>query len=149
MTDLFSGTKKKSTLPPKKAVLFADGGARGNPGPAGAGCILLDEDKKMIAQDSVWCGIQTNNFAEYTGLIRGLELALENKITELEVFLDSNLIVEQMSGNWKIKNANLRPLWERACALREQFEAIQFAHIPREKNTRADRLANQAMDRKS
>lgn len=136
-----------ASKPTKKATLYADGGSRGNPGPAGSGCVLFDTQGKEFACERIWCGHQTNNFAEYTGMIEGMELALKNDVTDLQVRLDSKLAVEQMSGNWKVKNANIRPLWEKACTLREKFNKISFEHVPREKNQRADQLANEAMDR--
>ena len=145
--NLFADIDSKSTSKPiKKATLYADGGSRGNPGPAGAGCVLLDEQGKEFACERIWCVHQTNNFAEYTGLIEGMELALKNDVTDLHVRLDSKLAIEQMSGNWKVKNANIRPLWEKACSLREKFNTIAFKHVPREKNQRADQLANEAMN---
>ncbi len=136
-----------TSKPVKQATLYADGGSRGNPGPAGAGCVLFDKQGKEFACERIWCGHQTNNFAEYTGMIEGMELALKNDVTDLLVRLDSKLAVEQMSGNWKVKNANIKPLFEKAYNLREQFQKIEFEHVPREKNQRADQLANEAMDR--
>ncbi len=148
MNDLFSTIPRKTQSSAiKKATLYADGGSRGNPGIAGAGCVLFDTQGKEFAYDRIWCGHQTNNFAEYTGMIRGMELALENKVTDLLVRLDSKLAVEQMSGNWKVKNINIKPLFKKASLLREKFNNIVFEHIPREKNKRADQLANEAMDR--
>lgn len=148
--NLFDNNDSDKGLKPiayKKAIIYADGGSRGNPGVAGAGCALFDTRGKEIACDRIPCGYQTNNFAEYTGMIRGMELALENNVTDLLVRLDSKLAVEQMSGNWKVKNANIKPLFEKAHILKEKFNTIQFEHVPREKNKRADQLANEAMDR--
>ena len=147
MNDLFSSLPQEKNLETKKAILYADGGSRGNPGISGAGCVLFNLKGKEIDIDRVWCGHQTNNFAEYTGMIHGMDLALKNKITDLLVRLDSKLAVEQMSGNWKVKNANIKPLFEKACNIRDKFNSIKFEHIPREKNKRADQLANEAMDR--
>lgn len=135
-------------MPHKKGFLFSDGGARGNPGIAGAGAVLYNEEKQIIWKGSKFCGETTNNVAEYMGLIIGLEKALELEITDLTVFMDSNLIVEQMNGNWKVKNIGLKPLFEKAKALAEKIPEILFQHIPREKNKIADRLANEAMDRR-
>ncbi len=131
----------------KKASLFCDGGSRGNPGIAGGGAVLYDERKKKIARDGIFCGIATNNVAEYSGLLCGMNLALKHEITELNVFLDSKLIVEQMNGKWKVKNVGLKPLFERAKMLADQFQKVSFAHIPREKNKVADGIANEVMDR--
>ncbi len=146
MNDLFSSLPSKKTSTIKKAILYADGGSRGNPGVAGAGCVLFDLKGKEIDHAVISCGHQTNNFAEYTSLIEGLKLALKNEVTDLVVRMDSKLAVEQMSGQWKVKNANIKPLFEKACALREKFRSILFEHVPREKNKRADQLANEAMD---
>lgn len=146
MNNLFSNIKSKDKIPRKKGFIFTDGGSRGNPGIAGCGAVLYDENKKELATDKKFCGTQTNNFAEYQGLILGLELALENKATDLIVFMDSKLIVEQMNGNFKVKNFGLKPLFEQAKNLSENFAKISFHHVPREKNKMADQLANQAMD---
>lgn len=144
MNNLFADTD--SSFAEKYGTIFTDGGSRGNPGPAGAGCVLY-VDGVEVAVARVWCGIQTNNFAEYTSLIRGMQLAQEHGITHLTVRMDSKLAIEQMAGRWKVKNVNIRPLWERACAEREKFVEVRFEHVRREKNQRADQLANEAMDR--
>jgi probable phosphoglycerate mutase len=129
-----------------KARLHADGGARGNPGPAGIGAILLDERGEVLAELALPLGISTNNDAEYRALIAGLELAQAHNITELHVFMDSQLVVSQVKGEWKIKKDHLRPLAVRARSLLDGFEKARLSHVPREENADADRLANQAMD---
>ena len=146
MDNLFSGLESVKKIPRKKGFLLTDGGSRGNPGIAGCGAVLYDEKKKEIARAKKSCGLQTNNFAEYEGLILGLDLAKEKGITDLMVLMDSKLIVEQMSGNYKVKNVGLKLLFEKAKNLSENFAEISFQHIPREKNKIADMLANQAMD---
>ena len=133
--------------PTKKGFMMSDGGSRGNPGIAGAGAVLYSEDNIEIDRDGIFCGIQTNNFAEYEGMICGLNLALKHDITNLGVFMDSKLIVEQMNGNWKVKNANIKPLFERAKNIAEQFTVISYHHVRRKKNTVADSIANEVMDR--
>ena len=148
MINLFSDIDPKNFPSTKIGYIFADGGSRGNPGIAGAGAVLYDENKQEIAHKIIPCGIQTNNFAEYTGMIEGMKLALEKGITDLEVRLDSKLAVEQMSGRWKVKNANIKPLFEQGMMVKDQFKSIKFIHIPREKNKRADQLVNMAMDNK-
>jgi len=130
----------------KKALLYTDGGSRGNPGPSAAGWVLYDDEGKTISKSGAYTGEQTNNFAEYMGLIYGLELAIEESITSLWVRMDSNLIIEQMKGNWKVKNMNIRPLFEKAKFLEESFEEISFEHIRRDKNTVADAMVNEALD---
>jgi ribonuclease HI len=129
-----------------KAVLHADGGARGNPGPAGIGVVLLDESGCALDEISESIGSATNNVAEYRALIAGLELALRHGISELAVYMDSELVVSQMKGAWKIKNDRLRHLASRASSLLGRFDAATISHVPRERNADADALANQAMD---
>lgn len=128
--------------------MYCDGGSRGNPGTAGGGAVLYDEKKKELGRKGVFCGRATNNVAEYSSLICGMELALENGITDLKVYMDSKLAIEQMKGNWKVKNVGLKPLFEKAKTLSEQFQKISFMHIPREKNSVADQIANKVMDAK-
>ncbi len=146
MNNLFSGLKNNDKNPRKNGVIFTDGGSRGNPGISGCGVVLYDEKKNKIATDKKFCGIQTNNFAEYQGLIIGLELAIKNEVTDLMVYMDSKLIVEQMNGNYKVKNVGLKPLFEQAKNLSENFAGISYKHVRREKNKVADQLANEAMD---
>ncbi|MCF7831178.1 ribonuclease HI family protein [Candidatus Gracilibacteria bacterium] len=137
---------KKANKETKRGIIFCDGGSRSNPGPASGGAVLLDANKKEIARDGIFCGVQTNNFAEYAGLIIGLELAMKNNVSDLEVFLDSNLIVEQMNGNYKVKNTNIRPQFEKAKAIAENFNSIKFQHVPRAKNKIADSIVNEVLD---
>ncbi len=132
----------------KPASLYTDGGSRGNPGIAGAGAVLFDNEQTELWRGGTYCGTNTNNFAEYSGLVLGLTHAIELKITDLGVFMDSKLIIEQMNGHWKVKLANLRPLFEKAKKLAEKFNTLTFTHIRREKNFLADQLANQAMNLK-
>ncbi|HEX9437698.1 MAG TPA: reverse transcriptase-like protein [Candidatus Limnocylindria bacterium] len=129
-----------------RATLFADGAARGNPGPAGSGALLLDETGKPIAELTLSLGHATNNVAEYRALILGLEEARRLGIEQIDVRMDSLLVVRQMQGLWKIKHPGLRPLALRAGALLAQFGQRTIEHIPREENSRADRLANRAID---
>ncbi len=148
MNTLFDSTNAKESTPkPLKGILFGDGGSRGNPGKAGAGAVLYDDKKKEIARMGTFCGIATNNVAEYTSLLTGMKLALDHNITDLEVRMDSKLAVEQMKGRWKVKHPGLKPLFERAKVLEEKFQKITFKHIPREKNKVADKIANEVMDR--
>ena len=129
-------------------VVEADGGSRGNPGPAGYGAVVFDADHRtVLAERQASIGRATNNVAEYKGLIAGLTAAAELGADEVHVRMDSKLVVEQMSGRWQVKNPGLRDLAREAVALRAAFDEITFAWIPREQNKRADRLANQAMDR--
>jgi ribonuclease HI len=129
--------------------LFTDGGARGNPGPAGIGGVLYDSQDKKIADFSVYLGKKTNNQAEYQALIKGLKMVLKNKITELDCYLDSELVVKQLKREYKVKNEQLASLFVKAWNLSLKFKKITFNHVTRDKNTAADALANQAMDKAS
>ena len=133
--------------PPRKVVVEADGGARGNPGPAGYGAVVRAADTgAVLAERSEAIGVATNNVAEYHGLIAGLEAAADLGAREVEVRMDSKLVVEQMSGRWQIKHPGLRPLAARAARLIRSFEAVTFHWVPRERNRHADALTNAAMD---
>jgi ribonuclease HI len=124
-----------------------DGGSRGNPGPAGYGAVIEGPDGEVAAELSEYLGRQTNNYAEYKGLLAVLEWALANGARRLRVVSDSELMVRQMKGIYKVKNAGLRPLWEEAQQLSRQLDGFQMGHTLRGGNKEADRLANEAMDR--
>jgi len=133
-------------------IIQADGGSRGNPGRAGSGAVIYDHAGKVYGEVSEYLGITTNNVAEYTAILRALELLrtklgvdAANAIVKIE--MDSKLVVEQMNGNYKIKHPNLKPLASRVLALVQGFHTVTFTHIPRAKNAAADALANLAMDR--
>ncbi len=130
-----------------KLISFSDGGARGNPGPAGIGVVLYNEKKELIKEFSRYLGETTNNQAEYRALIMALEKAHELEASELDCFLDSELVVKQLNREYKVKNQELAPLFLKIHNLSLEFKKITFTHIPREKNKEADALANQAMDR--
>jgi len=123
-----------------------DGGARGNPGPAGYGAVITGPDGEKIAELSQFLGIRTNNFAEYSGLLAVLEYALEHKHARLRVVSDSELMVRQIQGRYKVRSPDLLPLWQEARARIARLEAFEIAHALRHKNKDADRLANLAMD---
>ncbi|MCE7008342.1 bifunctional RNase H/acid phosphatase [Kibdelosporangium philippinense] len=130
-----------------KVVVEADGGSRGNPGPAGYGAVVRDASNgELLAERSEGIGVATNNVAEYGGLIAGLQAAASLAADEVEVRMDSKLVVEQMSGRWKIKHPALQPLAAQARELVGKFSRVTFEWIPRERNKEADRLANEAMD---
>jgi ribonuclease HI len=133
-------------------TIFADGGSRGNPGPAGAGAIVRDEQGKIVAEVSEFLGHTTNNVAEYTGILSALETlwSLEGEHASeasVAVKMDSLLVVKQMNGEYKIKHPNLIPLAARVKELARKFKSVTFAHVYREYNKEADKLANLAMDR--
>jgi ribonuclease HI len=129
-----------------KARLHTDGGARGNPGPAGIGVVLRDTDGVVIDEIARGIGETTNNVAEYEALIAGLELALDHDVSDIEIHVDSELVVQQVRGAWKIKNDRLRTLAVRARALMGRFRSSSISHVGRERNADADKLANQGMD---
>jgi ribonuclease HI len=129
-----------------KAILYADGAARGNPGPAGSGAVLLDADGHVMAELTKFLGVATNNVAEYTALIIGLEEAERRGVDDIDVRMDSKLVVEQMNGRWKIKHPNMKPLALRAGELWVTFPRRSIVHVPREENQIADALSNRAID---
>jgi len=133
-----------------KLKIHVDGGARGNPGPAAAGVVIADAtDDQPIFEAGFWLGKGTNNFAEYSGLIRALEKAAEFKPNAVEVYSDSQLMVRQITGEYRVKSKDLKPLFEKATALLAGFNEWTITHVYRESNVEADRLANMAMDRKA
>lgn len=130
-----------------RVVVEADGGSRGNPGPAGYGAVVRDASTGAVLREvAAGIGVASNNVAEYRGLIAGLEAAALLGAREVEVRMDSLLVVNQMSRIWKVKHEAMRPLASQAAALVRGFERVTFGHIPRELNKHADRLANEAMD---
>jgi ribonuclease HI len=134
---------------PEHLIAHVDGGARGNPGPAGYGVAIEDQHGKPIAEFSRYLGDRTNNFAEYSGLIAALNYALEHQHSALRVLSDSELMVRQMTGVYKVRSPELRPLYEEAGRLSRKLQWFRIEHVRREKNAAADRLANEAMDRKA
>ncbi len=129
-----------------KATLSTDGGARGNPGPAAYGYVLEDEDGTVLAAHGERIGIATNNVAEYSALIAGLEKAIELGLDEVEVVSDSELMVKQMRGEYRVKNEALRELFLEASRLARRLENVSYTAVRREHNTLADRLVNDALD---
>jgi ribonuclease H / adenosylcobalamin/alpha-ribazole phosphatase len=128
------------------ARLFTDGGARGNPGPAAYGYVLEDEEGSVLAAHGEAIGVATNNVAEYRGLIAGLEKALELAVPQLEVVSDSELMVKQMRGEYKVKNEALRGLSLQAASLARRIGSVEYRHVKRAHNELADRLVNEALD---
>ena len=127
-------------------VAYIDGGARGNPGPAGYGVRIEQSDGTLVQEFHESIGVATNNVAEYRGLIAALEWARAHDCHAFHVRSDSLLLVEQMRGNYKVKNAGLQPLYARARLLAHEIGRVTFEHVGRELNAHADRLANAAMD---
>jgi len=131
----------------EKLTIFTDGGARGNPGPAGIGAVILGEKGKAVAKISKYIGETTNNQAEYKALIAALTKAKDLGACELEVFLDSELVVKQLNREYRVKDKDLAPLFVQAYNISLGFKKIVFKHVSREKNMLADKLVNLALDR--
>lgn len=128
------------------ATLWSDGAARGNPGPAGAGALLRGPDGGVLAELKRYLGETTNNVAEYEAVLMGLERALELGVRNIEVRADSQLVIRQLAGEYRVKNEGLKPLYQRARALLDRFESTRLTHVRREENSDADRLANAGID---
>lgn len=126
--------------------LYTDGGARGNPGPAGIGVVLFDTVGNEIAHAEKFLGVKTNNEAEYVGIITGLELAREHNVSDLSCYLDSELVVKQLKGEYRVKQEHLLILFKKVKDIEKQFASVSYAHIPREQNSYADKLVNKAID---
>lgn len=130
-----------------KLILRADGASRGNPGPAALGVILTNPRGQLVQEFGKVLGVATNNEAEYRGLLAGLDAALAHGATELDILLDSELLVAQLSGEFKIRAPNLKPLYAEAKKKLKRFKHVRLEHVPRSLNSRADALANRALDR--
>ena len=140
-------SSSRDNPPEQYLIAHSDGGARGNPGPAGYGVVIQDQSGRKVAHLSEYLGHQTNNFAEYQGLIAALEYALQHGPKALKLISDSELLVRQIKGIYKVKNAILQDLHGRAKELIAQLDWFSIGHALREQNTEADRLANEAMDK--
>ncbi len=126
--------------------LYSDGAARGNPGLAGAGAVLVEPSGQVVDRLGKFLGTQTNNYAEYMGLLLGLRRARDLGVREVEVFADSELMIRQLGGRYQVKSQSLRPLYEEALKLLNTFERVKLVHVPREMNRAADEMSNQAID---
>jgi phosphoribosylglycinamide formyltransferase-1 len=133
---------------PEKIIAHIDGGSRGNPGPAAAGFTLTDSSGTQLEGKGFFLGKATNNIAEYTGFLKALEAAKQAGAEQLTVFSDSELLVRQINGQYKVKSEQIRPLFQKAVNLLDEFKSWQVSHIPREKNQQADKLVNQALNLK-
>ncbi|OGG86642.1 hypothetical protein A3B87_03005 [Candidatus Kuenenbacteria bacterium RIFCSPHIGHO2_02_FULL_39_13] len=133
----------------KKIKIYTDGGARGNPGPAGCGAVIIDENNKIVAQYKKYLGEQTNNFAEYSAVILALAEAKKMPLCqglEIEVLMDSELAVKQLNREYKVKNQELAKLFVKIYNLQHSFKLVNFFHVPREMNRQADLLVNEVID---
>ncbi len=146
MTEPHHSASRPGGAPVAEAVLYCDGASRGNPGAASIGFVLVDSSGNELVAHGETIGRQTNNVAEYTALRHGLEAALARGIHRLQVRMDSELVVRQMLGIYRVKNPHLAPLFATVRALASRFATFRIEHVPRRDNARADGLANAALD---
>ncbi|QSQ13573.1 ribonuclease HI family protein [Myxococcus landrumensis] len=135
-----------SSEPLGRVRVYSDGAARGNPGPAGAGAVVTDPDGQVLARLGRFLGTQTNNTAEYQGLLLGLRHAKSMGAREVDVYADSELLIRQLGGQYQVKSATLKPLFDEARKLLATFARVRLHHIPRAKNGEADEMSNRAID---
>jgi ribonuclease HI len=140
-------TPEKQTSGGSPITAYCDGGSRGNPGPSGYGVLIQDAKGQTLGELSEFLGRKTNNFAEYSGMLAALEFALSHHHSKLKVISDSELMVKQIKGQYRVNSPELRPLYDEAKRRIAQLNSFQIQHVLREKNRRADELANLAMDR--
>ncbi len=143
---LFSSPRSNTSKTAGWATAFTDGGSRGNPGPAGYGVLIQAEDGSVLAELSEFIGMRTNNVAEYSGMLAALDYALAHRLMRLRIVSDSELMVKQIRGQYRVQSPDLRPLYDEATRKIAQLEGFQIEHVLRGKNKRADELANLAMD---
>jgi ribonuclease HI len=132
----------------RRVLVWSDGAARGNPGPAGAGAVVTDPEGRVLERRGRFLGRQTNNYAEYQGLLLGLEAARQLGASDVGVRADSELLVRQIEGRYRVRNAGLKPLHAEAQRLLNSFERYDVKHVPREENALADEMSNRAIDEK-
>jgi ribonuclease HI len=146
MNQSFLFGKPAQARKPFSIVANIDGGARGNPGPAAFGVVARNAKNEIVAEWGEYLGTQTNNVAEYSGLLAALDYAVRQKHTSLKILSDSELLVKQMRGEYKVKNPQLKDLFDRAQALKRKLEHFAIEHVRREQNREADRLVNKILD---
>ena len=131
---------------PPAVLIYTDGASRGNPGLSSIGIVVYDEQGKALYEEATLLGVQTNNYAEYSAVLKALKLSCKNKVQSLVLKSDSQLLVNQLSGKYKVRSPNIRSLHQVCRKYSEQILSVQFQHIPREQNTKADALANLILD---
>jgi ribonuclease HI len=147
---LFGQSKQpQSSSSPEAIIANIDGGARGNPGPAAYGVVVRNSKGEVLAELSDYLGLQTNNYAEYSGLLAALEYAVHNKYVSFRIFSDSELLVRQMQGRYKVNNPVLQELFARAKSLVAKLQSFSIEHVLRERNKEADRLVNKVLDERA
>jgi ribonuclease HI len=135
-----------STPAPESVRVYSDGAARGNPGLSGAGAVLVDRQGQVVDRLGKFLGTQTNNYAEYMGLLLGLRRARALGVREVEVYADSELMIRQLGGRYQVKSQSLKPLYDEAVRLLNDFSRVKLVHVPREMNKAADEMSNRAID---
>lgn len=131
---------------PKSIILYTDGASRGNPGPASIGVSFVNEDGEEFDSLSEYIGEQTNNFAEYTAVLKGLQKAHEMGVTQIHLKSDSQFLIKQLQGEYAVKSENIKELYKETMKVLVNFKSVKLEHVPREQNKRADKLANLALD---
>jgi ribonuclease HI len=146
---LFGQTTQPPSSPPESVIANIDGGARGNPGPAAYGVVVRNSKGEVLAELSDYLGLQTNNYAEYSGLLAALEYAVRHGYKSFKIFSDSELLVRQMQGRYKVNNLTLQELFARAQAMVRKLDRFSIEHVLRERNKEADRLVNKVLDERA
>lgn len=146
---LFGQTKQPPSSPPEAVIANIDGGARGNPGPAAYGVVVRNSKGEVLAELSDYLGLQTNNFAEYSGLLAALDYAVRQGYKSYKIFSDSELLVRQMQGRYKVNNLALQELFARAQSMVRKLDRFSIEHVLRERNKEADRLVNKVLDERA
>ena len=146
---LFEQTKQPPSSPPEAVIANIDGGARGNPGPAAYGVVVRNSKGEVLAELSDYLGLQTNNYAEYSGLLAALEHAVRHGYKSFKIFSDSELLVRQMQGRYKVNNLALQELFARAQSMVRKLDRFSIEHVLRERNKEADRLVNKVLDERA
>jgi ribonuclease HI len=145
MKNIFEGAELAAMPLGSYLLIYTDGASSGNPGPAGIGIVIADRDDRVVGRVSSYIGENTNNFAEYTAVIRALEIAIYYKTKDLKIRTDSELLVKQIKGEYKVSSDTIRPLYEKVIRLKKKINSVRFEHIPRAQNEKADHLAKRAV----
>jgi ribonuclease HI len=146
--EIFDGAELSAVPLGSYLLIYTDGASSGNPGPSGIGIVINDKEDRIVGKVSCYIGINTNNFAEYTALIRALKIAIYYKTKELKIRTDSELIVKQIKGEYKVSSDKIKPLYEKAIELKKKINNCRIEHIPRSLNDKADHLAKMAVESK-
>lgn len=141
--------QETGTSSPPAIIANTDGGARGNPGPAAYGVVIRNSKGEILAELTEYLGLQTNNYAEYSGLLAALEYAVREQCSSVKIYSDSELLVRQMQGRYKVSNPGLQPLYARAQSLVRKLQSFHIEHVLRERNKEADRLVNKTLDERA